>query len=1053
MEVRVPVMIPTSPSPGLPASGAAPVAVPALALPAAFLRSWPVSETRRRLLHDLPQTPGVRRLGEHLMGVYPLQGRAEVFEIAIGLAFGLRARVPEPEWGQIPGVLIFPGNILLAGTSVEIVPNPLFDDLDRSGPKLTTGGIFVTGYVASWLAGRYHLGSEILWAAPSGRRITMFEVLGRVADIVPWHNRTLLGHRGKVSRPEVEAQLSEGFKRPISRVGGPLGSGKTAVTWNCLEGHKQWLGLGRRPLGAEELGPELATILGAWSGDAGRGAPDSSGLASLSLAKQVDWLCMAAEVAELRLGAPPTVVIDDVQVAGPEDQDLLANLAQSRRFAQACRLILVGREPSPSSEASALTELPLVRVPAMSAAEMEQLFGELLKGLELGDVVSRRFLKAAAGHPFAFEEGLIRLLHQNKLRSVYGSYFFAGKDTQGYEASERLVRHAAAEAERLGASLAVRILALADHPIEPRHVALAAQRFDAEVEESWYLPFLEAGWLEPEQGASSSDQEGQKDPGEGPRVRFAYPALAQALHQTVSDEGRGTLRHALGSVLAGSVRDETKWSAYRLMAGSPEALPPLLDFTRASTGVVSTREEVFFALWREHKESTERGADRETELQILWALLPLARRLGKLAELESELMRGVELARGDGQKWVPLVALQAELAMDRGDYRQAESGLREALSASEGLGQQRRATLFIRLGALLQREQRYEEATQVFQQLASVVDQNGATALGATCRYYLGNIALQQKKIGEARSLHLAAADHRRQNELLKPLGDSLSALGYVALTEGDYFTALEYFDEAEKTLRTVDAEPSDLSVVFLGKGQALGQLGEITRATKPLRAALEAREGRPNTVDESAARLQLAKNLLALDQIPNALDEVRKAHFQLSLTEEISLLGDVELFLGRVLLKQNDLEAAKEHLHQALEIHGKYGAEQELAEGRSWLVELAIQEADPEALQIHGAELRDLLEDLEFPPRGEQLYYRLYRGFLWLRSHQHPAPDPMPYLSRAYKELMRKTNYLKPDRRHAYLYQVREHQDILNRAAQHQISLPVLTVKVEDLL
>ena len=1045
-ESRVLVMIPKSPPPGIPHMPPTAPA-PGLALPAAFLRSWPAPQSRLSI--ELPQAPGIHRLGERLFGVHPLQGRAEVFEIALGLAFGIRARAPEAERGQIPGMLIFPGNLLLSGNAANIVPNQLFEDLEHSDPKLQNGGIFVTGYVASWLAGRYHLGTENLWAAPSGRRIPMFEVLGRVAEVVPWHNRTLLGRQGRVSRPEIEAQLREGFKQPILRVEGPLGSGKTAVTWNGLQGHKHWLGLGRRPLGVDELGLGLATALSAWSGDNSRGAPDSSRLNSLSFEGQVDWLCTAAEVAELRLGAPPTVVIDDVQVAGATDQELLSHLAGSRRFGQACRLVLISRSAGPTSAATALDPLPLVRVPAMSKSEMQQLFGELIQSIELGEAVSGRFLRAAAGHPFAFEEGLIRLLHQNKLRSVYGSYFFAGKDTQGYEASERLVRHAAAEAERLGASLAVRMLALADHAIEPRHVALAAQRFHAGVEENWYLPFLEAGWLELDD--SSHPQEGREP--EGPRVRFVVPALAQALHQTVSDEGRGELRHALGSVLAGSVRDEVKWSAYRLMAGSPEALPPLLEFSRASTGVVSTREEVFFALWREHKEATERGADRETELQILWALLPLARRLGKLGELEEELGRAVELARGDGQRWVPMVALQSELSMERGDYRQAESGLREALSASEGLGQQRRATLFIRLGALLQRERRYEEASQVFRQLASVVDQNGATALGATCRYYLGNIALQQKRIEEARELHQAAAEVRRQHELHKPLGDSLSALGYVALTEGDYSTAMDFFEQAEKTLKMAGAEPLDLSVVYLGKGQALGQLGEITRATKPLRAALEAREGRPNKVDESAARLQVAKNLLALDQIPNALDEARKAHFQLSLTEEISLLGDVALFLGRVLLKQKDLEAAKVHLHQALEIHGKHEAEQELAEGRSWLVELAIQEADPNALQVHGAELRGLLEDLEFPPRGEQLYYRLYRGFLWLKNHDLPAPDPMPYLRRAYQELMRKTNYLKPERRHAYLYQLKEHQDILNRAAQHHISLPVLTVKAEDLL
>lgn len=1016
-----------TPSSSLPVPNEA-LALPELELPSAFLRCRPVDGTSIDPFAALSGLPGICRLDEFQVAVYPVAGRGQVFSTALALASYLIQRAENQE--KFPGLLIFPGILRLSADGHEAVGSPLLEDLSRRGPDLEAGGIFVTGYVASWLAGRYRLDTERLYEAPSGRRVPIRKVLGAAREVVPWHNRAVLGHRTKLPRENVAARLRDAWQRPIVRVTGSLGAGKTVAVWQSLDGPKQWIGLGYLPGGRPQLAPALLRGMAPWL--AGVDLPTGDALLSLPITGQVDTLCRAASGVSSE-GALPTLLVDDFHLSCEADLALISELASSS-FGDRCRLALVSRTVDPASFARYLPhDLPHVEIPPFEEEEMARLFGAQLDSMELPAKVRRRFLDAAAGRPFAFEEGLVRLLHEGKVRSVYGSYFYAGSDKQAYEASERLMRHGDAEAGRLGAALHLRIMALSEQPRTPAVIDQAASRFGVTTE-SWHEPYVQAGWL-------AFDETGS-------RLVFAYPAMAQSLRQTVSDAGRGRLRHALGAVLADSDDEDEKWAAYRLMAGSPEALPPLLEFSRASGGAVSTREEVFFALLSEHREAVERGADAETELQVLWALLPLARRLGKLAEVDEELRRGVELARGDGQKWVALVALLAELDMERGEFRQAEKGLREALSASEGSGQQRRATLFVRLGALLLREERYDEATQIFEQLLPVVDQGGPSALGASCRYYLGNIALYRKQLDAAKELHSQAAEYRRRHRLSKPLGASLSALGLVALTEGNFPTALDYYADAEATYSSCSAEPWELGDVHLGKGRALRCLGEITRAGKPLRSALEACASRGDTLGEAEIRLEMARLQLDLEQPPAALDEARRAHFLLSLASEISLLGDAERVLARILLAQKDTTSAELHLREALRIHKTVAAAQELAEDHALYLEWATRVGQAEAVAHHAGELRDLLEDLELPSGAERLFFQLFLAFHWLESHGEPTPDPLAYLRRAYQELMRKTAFLAPERRHAFLYQLRGHQAILDAAARRNLSLPVLLVR-----
>lgn len=637
--------------------------------------------------------------------------------------------------------------------------------------------------------------------------------------------------------------------------------------------------------------------------------------------------------------------------------------------------------------------------------------------------VAERLMQAGAGHPFALEEGVLDMVQRGLLRRVYGSFFYAGGEDGDYRPSPRLARYVEAAVLELGEALPLRMLAAADDAMDAEHLRGACAELGVELSGNWSRGFVEAGWLR----------------ADGQSLSFAVPAHGLALASTLGREGSRSLRHALGGVLA---TDGAEWTAYRLMAGSPEALPSLLDTSRDHSES-APREELFNALYTEYNEHRQRAGDEATELELLWALLPLARRLGCLGRLGRETRRAVELARGDDQRFVALVALRAEFDQEQGNFRDAEAGLRAALAASAGFQEKRRATLFLRLGVLLHRQQRWSEARDVFVDLAGVADKNGPTTLGATCRFYLGNVALHQRRLDSADSHHRRALDFRRQHGQHKAVGASLCALGAVAIARGDYPSALDAFDEARELFARVGAEAREMSYALLGAGRASIRLGDLTGGTAHLKRALEARRGREDVIGEAYAHLELAHGYLLLDRDQRAQEEARRAHFLLSLAPEGAFLGDAERLLGRISLRQGELQQAAEHFALAAKLHQRHASEHAVAEDSSWQLELAMVGDAWRAVESAVLELGRLLDALAQPDGGEVLFYRLYRGLKWLQQRGFDFGDPEQPLRRSYKELMRKTGYLPPDRRQSFLFQVRVHQDILNEATSYQISLP----------
>ncbi len=1012
--------------------------LPSLTLPVALLRFWPRDADDRRAVSiatELFSVPGIVRLEERVFAVLPIGGRASVFDTAIQLSASFFARLDSESAGdEVTGVLIFPAEVIQHGDVVVLIRDALVEDLDRRQPTLPRRETCLTGYAASWLHGRFDLERLNLYSGPSGRRVPLFRLLGQKQQTLPWHNPKLLGRRVTVERPAVAMALRRLQPFGAVCVHGPLGAGKTHAVWHHLEarpGKTIWIGVGRALVGTTLLGRRLANdlqqlapeIVPASAAELLSDAPPAQAAETLS-----DWLSAVAARQEV----PLWVVCDLVQAAAPEDMELLTHLAMTDPAP--CGLVLISR--SSGVETEAFSSLPQIEVPTMEEAESKAQIQKLTEGLGIDADVENRWLASSVGFPLALEEGLAELVHRGYIRRVYGSFFYDGGDDVDYRPSLRLVRHVEAEARRFGEPLPLRILALAEQTITPSHLELTCARFGLQLGENWFEAPMTAGLLRP----TSSPW------GEG--LRFRCPAYARALAATVTFEAASSLRRALGQVITKEPKNPEKgWATYRLLAGTPEALPSLLDLSRDS-GNQATREELFEALLKEYRQHRRRGGSEAAELDILWSMLPLGRRLGRLQELESELLRAIGLAREHPKRHIALLTLKAEYDQERGRFQESEKTLRQALSASgeASSDDRQRAMLFIRLGDLLKHTGRLAEAREVFESLLEVVDRRSeGSSVGATCHFHLGNIALKEMRLEDAMLHHKKAEGVRRDRELWKPLGASLSALGAVSMAVGDYSKALTYYREATSIITNHGGDAEELGFTNLGSGRALSHLGNHTQATKLLRRALEARSGRGDVVGEAIARLDLAANQLALDNTSKALGEARQASFQLSLVPETALLGDAEQLLGRILMRQRQEVEARLHLAEAHRIHRQHGDRTAAAIDSAWLLELAMQRGDQEAIIGHSSALEELLKKLPYPPAGEMLYFRLYRAAEWLKKNgiEREISEPIKHLRRAYRELMRKTAYLTPERRHSFLYQIREHQDVVNAATAAGLSLP----------
>jgi len=1027
-------------------------------LPAAFLRGWDgqhgaLLAAARAVVAPAEGSdrPGVRWLRDDLCAVLPVPGDPAVYDVALHVAFELvaAARAAAPG-GDAPrlGLLVLSGRVRFADGALTPESERLLDDLERRPPEVGTEPVWATSLVASRLEAPRRIGSRTVYSGPSGTRVPIFAVGAEDRTADPWRSPTLFRRRTEgVRRPDVERMVAGPGVVEALRVTGPLGCGKTRAVWQALAAvGGAVVRAAARPVrhrgpslaaqivhdlavsgsgGAGEIGPRRGDLEELGIPDTGRlldpGAPPGGLGDSRRMAERIAaWLAVRR-----RAGKPASLVLDDLEGAGAPDLDLARALGQAAVDGGGFHLLLIHRQGRGGDGASPLPDLPQVRVPPMEPEEMELFRRAACQGLSLPDEITERLLAEAAGHPFAFEEGLAALAEQDLIREIHGNLFFRGERAIGYTPSNRLMQHVEAEAGRLGPTAPLRILALAGDAVPDGRIRAAARSAGVEVGSGWAIPFLEGGLLREAVGPW------------GPGMALACPAWADALRTVAPADEAARLRRHLGEVLA----DQTSsgaWRTYRMLEGSERAVRPLLSAAREREAPPG---ELLAALRTELTLVRSSGrVDPDVELELLWALLPLAHRLEGLAESRADLERARQLAADDPKKLTALAGLEAELAEEEGRLEDAETILRRALHRSRevaaGQGAQSQALLVLRLARLLIRRERHGEARELLERVIPILDRSDARALSASARFHLANVALHQNRLDQAMDLHGQALEARRRLERPKPIGQSLSAMGRVALQMGRYTEAVACYREAEEVFLGC-GESEEGSFALMGLGRAAGRLGDHVGASRPLRQALDLREEHGDRTGEAIARLAVAENYLFLGQPATALEEARRAHFDLSMASAKISLADAEQLLGRIALVQRDLPRAKRHLTIALDGHRRCDGPEGAAFDLAFLLEVELQKGDPYEISRLVSELETALASSPAIERREILEIRLYRGLVRLDRQERARP----FLEEAYRRLMTKTEYLPQDLRHRFLFQIPEHEQIVHAATDEAIA------------
>ena len=1016
-----------------------------LRIPAVLLH---VSDERctdmaRSLLGD---PPGLHQLGPHLLAVLPIPGDPGDVEEAVRIAERLRRQGPA---GLT--IIAVPGQVRLGPEGITAEPEPLLDDLERRRPASLAGGqVHLTGRAASRLEWRWSVERSGTCEMAAGSLIPLFQLSGPSPDGVPWHTARLLGRTlDYVKRPAVEKELAAHIDAPVLRVSGPMGCGKSRTLWQVLgpgaEPNVPYLSIAiKSPRTGFDLAAELLRELLHLTGSRFGGYDPWQTLARLELEGYSDWLlgdrerpegvdlpCLLARALERWKSAtgsraPLRLVFDDLHTASPADLQLLEALTLDPRARRNARIALVGRKRTRGP--AAWSAAPEVTVPLLTAAESTALAAGLFHGLLMPAEVQQRLVETAGRCPFALEEGLARMIQQRRLRRHYGNFFYSGSRDADFEPSFRLIQHLEAEVSALGDAMPARLLALAETPVPALELASACLFLGAQLSPHWEAPYLAAEIFHRAPTAW------------GLGVDLACPVFSRALTQTVMPEVVPSLRQVLGErLVAASEKPRALWQAYSLLSGSAQAVSPILELAQESASNAPPAK-ILEGLKRELEGHRQRGGDQATEIQLLWILLPLARRLNRLEGLEPEIERALEITAGEPRKYLAFASLKAELDLQKSRLTESEETLRKALKMVLKTDPTRQAVLLLQLGQILARQERRKEARALFEQLLEAFQKLGSTQLAATCLFHLGNVALHERRLNDALALHQRALEARRREENLKALGASLSALGSVFLAMDRFSEALDFYRQAAEVLEH-HGEEGEESFALMGIGRTLSLLGDSTGAARALRRALVLREPRGDVAGEAIARLAVAASYLDLNNVDAAQDEARHAHFDLSLLPELSLLGDAEQLLGRIALRQKQYDTARHHFAVALEIHRRHGDANAALTDHGWQLELALVQRDG-SLTVHLCQQLDAELQHHTPTQhGVSLDFRLYRGLEGLRGNRRlNAADPLYYLNRAYDELMKKAAPLESQLRHRYLFSIPENAAILDAAAANRL-------------
>ena len=1008
-------------------------------LPAAFLRFWTDDSesdpglAAAEIFRLTRGQPGFHLVAPGTLAITAENGDPAIFDTALQLGqrvIDLAAGVDE----QLR-LLILPGELHIGNVAPQAGSDRLIEKAVTLFPALEPGVVHVTGWVLRMLELPRESTELVIPQDSTEPRPPLFRTGRRQPEITPWRNPEILNRRVRaISRPELMAAGRDHLASPAWRIEGPMGCGKSYFAHQLLLRTKTprvWLRGEPQHRTSGSFARQIVDQMDAAVAHDPNNPlfPRHTGSGTNAWPPRVGQDESVEELSSLLAGLAAGVdrmfylVVDDLEQCSPADLGVLSQLISLQDVGRSFRLLLIGR--AGASLPPELKSLPTLEVDPFTDQEMSEFSPQLFSGLSLPEPTQDRLHEATQGCPFALEEAMISLIREQSLRRIYGGFFFAGQDSADFSPSPRLLSHLQAEAFRVGVDSPIHLLSLVESGVPAEILAEAATALGREIPDTWA------------EAALSSRLLTETETPWGPGIRFTCPVFGTVLAHGLEPDSIQQLRSTIGETLANaSSSGKALWEAYQLLRGTAAATEPLLKALGSAHAARIPRPVLLDVLTQELYRHREREGDLETELQLLWKLLPLARKLGRLNEFTADLERGVELAEDQPRRLLALAGLKAEMDQDAGRYDEAEATIRMALEAAKGADERRQALLLIQLGRLQLDQERYREAEQLFEKLSKNLDRSGIEALSASCRYYLGNIAYHESRYEEALQLHQEALERHQRQKLNRVAGNSLTAIGAVYLALGNYPEAMRCYREAQDLLERHGGD-ADRSFPLLGLGRALNHLGDYTAGSRSLRQALSLREGKDDIAGEAIARLAVAENHLFLGQFERAQEEATKSLFQFNMLSRKALLADAEQLLGKIQIRLRQNDSARRHLETALDLHRQKGNQRSVAFDLANLVELALSEEKVAEVAQITAELQQTMESLTRPELEEQLHYQLFQSLQWLRQQGESTSNPKAHLESAYREVFRKASHLDPDLRHQFLFQISQYREILEVGAR----------------
>jgi Nif-specific regulatory protein len=301
---------------------------------------------------------------------------------------------------------------------------------------------------------------------------------------------------------------------------------------------------------------------------------------------------------------------------------------------------------------------------------------------------------------------------------------------------------------------------------------------------------------------------------------------------------------------------------------------------------------------------------------------------------------------------------------DLGDWQGAFNAARSALARAglEDLDRQR-ANLLNTLGNLYAARGDFRRAERLIRRGLRVSEGVGDEVLALRLRNNLGNVLWKTGRFDLARDLYTRnLAFYERTNDVWGQLF-ALNNLGILECSRGNWMAAREPLTRSIEVTRRLGARETEVTQ-RLNLGEAEEILGHWPRAQRHLERALRLLEDTPEHPDRLAVLAQLASLDRKRGRSAEAERRAREALAGAEAVGDPDLLAHCHLQIGLIEKDRDNLEAAGSHLKRALELAEEAGIRQMLARVHVSLADRALRDGELETAGRHAAEARRRVEE-----------------------------------------------------------------------------------------